>query len=270
MEVPPAGDTGFLISSNTVIDTFNDINTGQNLPAQDNNVFEAMYLDIRKKEKRLYKDAQVELLPLIYSGHLHYKEWQVRKRSANRLLNYLKKKSRPLSILEVGCGNGWLSAKMAALPSSKVTGIDINKTELEQARRVFRKKNNLEFFDIDLRQNSRIDEKKFDIIVFAASIQYFHSLEDIISRALSFLKEYGEIHILDSHFYKVLEVEKARMRSKEYYKSLGHAAMSNNYFHHGIDSLKYFSHRILFDPAVLKNKIFRKRDAFPWIVITNK
>ena len=68
-----------------------------------------MYLASRKKENRIYSDEQVVQLPFIEPTHIHYHEWQVRKRSALRLIHYLEKKNKPLSILEIGCGNGWLS-----------------------------------------------------------------------------------------------------------------------------------------------------------------
>src|SRR5215213_11952226 len=88
--------------------------------------FEELYISIRKKEQRIYTNEEVALLPDIYPDHIHYHEWQIRKRSSERLINYLSKKNRPLKILEVGCGNGWLSARMAAVDKWEVTGIDIN------------------------------------------------------------------------------------------------------------------------------------------------
>ena len=77
------------------------------------NGFEEQYLKIRQKEKRLYADEEVKHLPDIAPWHVHYREWQFRKRSATRLMRYLEKKKRALNMLEVGCGNGWLSAKLA-------------------------------------------------------------------------------------------------------------------------------------------------------------
>lgn len=249
------------------MDFFNDTINDQTIASND--AFEAMYIDIRKKEKRIYDDRQVELLPLIHTQHIHFREWQVRRRSANRLLTYLSKKKRPLAILEIGCGNGWLSAKMADIGGSHVTGIDINKTELEQAKRVFSKKKTLDFINID----HRVDffaGKEFDVIVFAASIQYFDELQNIIPETFSLLKDDGEIHILDTHFYHSFEIEEARNRSIAHYKTLGHIAMAANYFHHGFDSLKYFKYRILFNPTTLKNKLLKTRDPFPWIVVTKQ
>ncbi|MEO8771633.1 MAG: class I SAM-dependent methyltransferase [Ferruginibacter sp.] len=237
--------------------------------ASNNDAFEKMYVSIREKEKRVYQDAEVVMLPNISASHTHYKEWLVRKRSVNRLFNYLEKKNKPLSILEVGCGNGWLIAQLSTLPGSNAIGIDINKIEIEQAKRVFSKKHNLEFLQTDLDKNN-LKDKKFDAIIFAASISYFDSLEAIISRALSFLNKDGEVHVLDSFFYKKSEIDTAKKRAYDYCESLGHVEMTEHYFHHCIDTLKNFNHKILFNPLGFKNKLSGTRDPFPWIVIKNK
>jgi ubiquinone/menaquinone biosynthesis C-methylase UbiE len=227
--------------------------------------FEEVYIASRKSENRVYTDEQVSQLPFIGPKHIHYDEWQARKRSCDRLKNYLENKYKSLSILEVGCGNGWLSARLSALKSSKVTGMDINNTELTQARRVFSGLSNLYF-----KEGGIIDiplDKKFNVIVFAASIQYFQSFERIIRDALTLLTDSGEIHILDSNFYHPNELESAKQRSLAYYHSKGFGEMARFYFHHSYDSLKNFNHKVIFNPYNLKNKIFRKNDPFPWICI---
>jgi ubiquinone/menaquinone biosynthesis C-methylase UbiE len=228
--------------------------------------FENIYISSRQKENRIYSDEQVAQLPFIEPSHIHYDEWQVRIRSYARLIRYLEKKTRPLMILEVGCGNGWLSAKLANLSDSTVTGIDVNKTEISQARRVFRGKSNISFAVADL-MNVEFDVK-FDIILFAASMQYFSSFDNIIREALSLLKENGEIHIMDSHFYRAKDLERARERSRSYYQSIGFDAMAEFYFHHSFDSLKNYRHSLLFNPLSIKNRLFAKQDPFPWICIT--
>jgi ubiquinone/menaquinone biosynthesis C-methylase UbiE len=228
--------------------------------------FEKIYISSRQKENRIYSDEQVAQLPFIEPSHIHFDEWQVRMRSSARLTRYLEKKMKSRMILEVGCGNGWLSAKLANLDDSTVTGIDINKTEISQARRVFREKPNASFAAADL-MNVQFDVK-FDIIVFAASIQYFSSFDNIIREALSLLEEDGEIHILDSHFYQAKDLERAREGSQRYYQSIGFDIMAEFYFHHSFDSLKNYKHSLLFNPRKLKNRLFAKQDPFPWIRIT--
>src|ERR1043166_8508266 len=110
------------------------------------NNFEENYLLVRQKEDRLYTDEQVKRLPEIEQSHPHYKEWRIRAGSCNRLIQHLSDKKRKLNILDVGCGNGWLCHHLSKIPGGEVAGIDINKTELEQAKRVFDSMEDLEFF----------------------------------------------------------------------------------------------------------------------------
>ncbi len=228
-------------------------------------IFTENYIRLRKQEGRLYADNEVRLLPSIHPDHIHYKEWRTRKKSAERLLNWLQKKRRPLSILEVGSGNGWLSAMLSSISESRVTGIEINPTELQQAQRVFYDKN-IEFVQEDIR-SVFFDDKKFDIILFAASVQYFASFREIIDRSMLLLHEGGEIHITDSFFYKETELEHAISRTAKYYRSCGFTAMSDFYFHHTTESLKHFNHKFLFNPASISNKLFNKTGVFPWVCI---
>src|SRR5579872_3354357 len=165
-----------------------------------NNDFEDLYLAVRQREKRLYTDEQLRRLPDIDSLHIHADEWKIRKRSAIRLMDYLQRKRRPMRILEVGCGNGWLSAKLSEIPGADVIGLDINQTEISQANRVFIK-DNLEFV-YDTFNEDTFPDVKFDVIVFAASLQYFESAKAILELALSILGKGGEVHIIDTHFYK--------------------------------------------------------------------
>jgi ubiquinone/menaquinone biosynthesis C-methylase UbiE len=56
--------------------------------------------------------------------------------------------------------------------SRKITGLDINFTEIQQAARVFNGCQKIKFVYGDLRSGI-LYGRQFDIIVFAASIQYF-------------------------------------------------------------------------------------------------
>lgn len=161
--------------------------------------FEQLYIRLRRKEGRVYTDDEVAGLPVIHNTHPYYREWIIRKNSCRALLSYVKQRSNILNILEVGCGNGWLSAKLASAADIEVTGLDVNTPELEQARRVFKKIPGLDFINGSL-QADELKEKKFDMILFAASIQYFQSLEQVINTSLEHLTLQGEIHIMDSLF----------------------------------------------------------------------
>jgi ubiquinone/menaquinone biosynthesis C-methylase UbiE len=228
--------------------------------------FEEKYISLRKKENRLYTDEQVRWLPVIDRSHLYYKEWEARKSSSNRLMQHLINRKTELNILEVGCGNGWLCHHLSKIPGSNVAGIDINKTELDQAKRLFDHIENIEFIYGEIDSES-VRNERFDAIIFAASIQYFPSLDSIIPSALQLLNKKGEIHILDSQFYRSSELEAARKRSFDYYHSLQFAEMAGYYFHHSIDELGPYDHTILYNPDLFRNRFMKNKNPFPWICI---
>src|SRR5687767_8926232 len=82
---------------------------------QRNREFEKSYVALRQKEKRLYSNDVVQQLPEISGDDPLKPEWQLRKKSLDKLLSYLRKKSGVKKILEVGCGNGWLSRHLATI-----------------------------------------------------------------------------------------------------------------------------------------------------------
>jgi len=244
-------------------------------------VFENEYTRLRRIEKRIYSDEELTRLPVIGAGHPHYGEWKSRRQSCKRLINYLKKKQskrsvslgqaeiNPLLILEVGCGNGWLSHRLSELPGTRVTGLDINQTELDQASRVFAGIKGLKFIAGDI-CSSKIIEERFDLIIFAASIQYFPSFKDTIQQSLRLLNSGGEVHILDTHFYLPGELPEARRRTLEYYRQLGFAEMANHYFHRDINELSAFGYLFLYRPSSFHSFFYRSTNPFPWISIKNE
>jgi len=229
--------------------------------------FEKQYLEIREKERQYYTDEQVSLLPDIPGTHPHYTEWKYRKISSDRLIAYLGKIKKPIKILEVGCGNGWLASKIAAISNTMVTGIDINKTELKQAASVFKNKKNLHFLYGNIQEGILLDQK-FDIIVFAASIQYFPSLVQLLQNALKLLAKNGEIHILDSPLYKEQDIILAKQRAKIYFEKLGFPGMAAFYFYHKLSDLHSFIFKVLYDPFSLTCKLLKKHHPFYWVRIT--
>lgn len=231
--------------------------------------FEELYIALRLKEGRIYSEDEIGELPVVAVSHPHYKEWLIRKRSCNKLLRYIERHGHICNILEIGCGNGWLSAQLSSCAGAKVTGLDINTVELEQARRVFHSVPNLKFTEGDIRSGILADEK-FDLIVFAASIQYFESLEEILKIATRYLTLQGEIHIIDSHLYQPYEIAAAKQRSRKYFTDMGFPEMTGLYFHHcinGIDSLHFF---MLYNPNSWINKLLFPRKPFHWLVIKNQ
>lgn len=228
--------------------------------------FDSLYFKLREREGRIYSDSEVQKLPEVHSSHKHYKEWLIRKNSSDRLINYLLKKKQRLNILEIGSGNGWLSAKLSEIPGSTVMGVEINSFEFEQASRVFKEYTNLEFSE-KFPDTTDMAENKFDIIVFAAAIQYFSSFQEIINKSLKILNAKGEIHILDSHFYEGTLIHLAKQRSFNYFKSIEFSEMTDQYFHHNKNEYEKYNYRMLYSPNWFQRFLPGIKNPFPWICI---
>ncbi len=266
MEIPPAGDSGFL---NKVFNLKNLTIIENNLiPAIHSDVFAEKYFALRQQEGRVYTDEEVSTLPFIHQTHRYYKEWVVRKHSYRALLSYIRQKDFS-NILEVGCGNGWLAAHLAIDTGSEVTGLDINSIELEQAKRVFFSIPRLNFIEGSL-DSGCLRDKKFDLIIFPGSLHYFPSVEQTIHIALEYLTLLGEVHIMDSPFYEQHEIEAAKQRAKKYFNFLGFTDMAGYFYYHTISELDVFQYKILNHPLSWKNKLSFTKHPFYWITIKNR
>src|SRR5690242_8456146 len=91
--------------------------------------FEEDYLEIREKENRIYADDVVQVLPAVRADHPLANEWAARKASLKKVIEILRQRNHG-SILELGCGNGWLSNNLAVSLKTEICGLDINETEL--------------------------------------------------------------------------------------------------------------------------------------------
>ncbi len=237
--------------------------------------FEKDYIKLREKEGRLYSDEIVQNLPDIPKSVSLAKEWKVRKISMNKLISYLNQKKISGSILELGCGNGWLAHNLTISVNAEICALDVNETELVQGARLFMADKNLTFVYADIFK-AEINKATFDTIILASSVHYFPDMNQLIYRLLELLKPAGEIHIIDTPFYSCKnESNRAKERSRSYFESQGMPAMANGYYHHTLLDLKNFNLKILFDPnrpaSMFKRKILRiPQITFHWILITNE
>lgn len=224
------------------------------------NAFSDLYVAVRRKENRILTDAQLAGLPDIEHTYPYFEEWQMRKKSARRFADYLELKPKPLKILDIGCGNSWFSNYISGIDGTEVLAIDVNVPELEQADRVFSKPN-LHFAYADLFADE--PKEQFDVAVFNSCFQYFENAANTLLAVRKWLAEGGEIHIIDSPFYRPGNVAQAKNRTIEYYTRLGFPDMAAHYFHHTFKSLGKY--RILYRPGIFRK--FLNRSPFCWIVI---
>ncbi|MDP2365445.1 MAG: class I SAM-dependent methyltransferase, partial [Ignavibacteria bacterium] len=112
----------------------------------------------------------------------------------------------------------------------------------------------------------------FHIVIINSAIQYFSDIDTLLKESFTILKSYGEVHIIDTPFFNANKIMQARNNSLKYFTALGLPDMAKMYHHHNIEELKYFRHQILYNPVLLKNKlynfIFEKDSSYPWIRVT--
>jgi len=228
-----------------------------------------LYIRVRQKEGRIYPDEIVSRLPDFPDDHPLTQEWLARADSSRRLLTRLGNLPRPLHVLDLGCGNGWLARLIAGLPGTRVWGVDRPGPELLQAARLSTAPN-AAFFTADIAR-APLPRESCDAIVLASVIQYFPDLAALLRQLRTLLRPGGEIHILDSPLYAAAELDAARQRTAAYYSGLGFPEMAASYFHHTASALAEFRPEYLYRPRAVTARISRQlgrvTSPFPWIRI---
>lgn len=204
--------------------------------------FEHEYLSIRQKEGRILDDEVVKRLPFI-----DHPEWKIRAKSAKKLAAYLKKE-KCKSVIEIGCGNGWLTNYIRCELNVPAMGIDVGKLELKQAARISERRATFVYGDV-----FSMNDLQADAIILAACIQYFPDPDRLVKHLN------GTIHIIDSPFYE--EVDEARERSRKYFRSKDAPGMERFYFHHKLIK----DAEVLYRPNRIK--VWLGGSPFPWLKI---
>jgi Methylase involved in ubiquinone/menaquinone biosynthesis len=236
---------------------------------EENSSIEGMYHALRDKEGWIYPDAMVEQLPIIAKSDPHSAQWQVRKNSFHRLVQYLIARHPGSAILDVGCGNGWMANGLAE-KGFQVCAIDLNYLELQQAARVFRETTNAIWLYGNILSDV-VPHDSMDYVIMASSLQYFSDISQLMKSLFRIVRDAGEIHIIDTPFYSAGEKDKAAQRSTAYYASIGYPDFADHYFHRTYDELRTYSFRIQYHPERVMNKVRnilgQGGSPFPWIVI---
>ncbi|RFS13438.1 trans-aconitate 2-methyltransferase [Emticicia sp. C21] len=116
------------------------------------------------------------------------------------LLNLLKE---GMSVLDVGCGSGTITAGVAERVgvSGRVVAIDFSEHLIAQAQKNHEHLSNLSFEVADI--NSYNPEQKFDLVIAARTLQWVNNPKEVVAQMLNLVKPGGMISILDYNHTKI-------------------------------------------------------------------
>lgn len=233
---------------------------------------EAVMRRAREAEGRVYADAEVRKLPLAPGDHRHADEWIMRADSAQHFQAYVAGRAGEITLLEIGCGNGWRVNRLAALPHCTAVGLDIERLELEQGARVFGGRDALIFAYGEV-LDGVFPPATFDVIVLAGSANRYPNLATLTPRLLDLLRPGGEIHIFDTPFYDESALESATRQVQEHFARLGVPERADFYYLHSWSELEAFNPTLLHDPNRLRHRVRRTllaqmQSPYPWLRIS--
>ncbi len=115
---------------------------------------------------------------------------RVQRLMAERLMVSLKGVAVPAKILELGCGTGYLTSMLASrFPRSKIVALDFAARMVDIARN--RLRGSLADVDVADAETAVFDPESFDLIVSNATIQWFDTPAESLSRLAATLRPGG-------------------------------------------------------------------------------
>lgn len=106
-----------------------------------------------------------------------------------------------ISVLDVGCGSGAITADIAQRTSEKVVGIDLSEHLIELAQKNYAHISNLSFEVANI--NDYISDEKFDLVIAARTLQWVNNPAEIVQKMVGLLKKGGKISINDYNHTKI-------------------------------------------------------------------
>ncbi len=170
-------------------------------------LFAHEYARHRAGEGRGYKGQALLDLPFVRSGP-HASQWKVRARTfeafMTRVLRPRAARSRtPLTVLDLGAGNGWLSHRIA-LEGHRAIALDIRNDTVDGlgAAGPFLQRSRDIRTVIGSFDAIPLDAESVDLAVFNASLHYATDLRAVLHESERVTRPGGQIVIMDSPFYR--------------------------------------------------------------------
>ncbi len=117
------------------------------------------------------------------------------RKLADKIMSIIRTFKDVSSICDLGCGNGYIAARLAAL-GYHVTGVDASKSGIELAQKNYHA-DNLEFIcaGIDSSLLTALSPKKFDLVLSSDVIEHLYRPADLMETATSLLRPGGHLVI---------------------------------------------------------------------------
>lgn len=179
------------------------------------------YAALRAREGRGASDADRLALPYVTSGPLA-SQWRIRARTFDRFVAAVlepreRAAGRSLAILDLGAGDGWLAARMAAR-GHRAVALDARVDAVDglAASRLFTRQKAFAFGRVAARfEELPLAEGAFDLALFNASLHYATDLARALAEARRAVRSGGAVAILDSPFYGAATSGEAMLRERE-------------------------------------------------------
>lgn len=115
------------------------------------------------------------------------------------------------SVLDLGCGNGLITAYLSEASGASFTGIDLSEEAIKQARKIA-KKDRLNFQRGNM-NDLNFDENTFDAVVSIDTLYFVDDLEEVMNQLLKIVKSGGQMGIFYTQW---IENETAEMLLPEH------------------------------------------------------
>jgi SAM-dependent methyltransferase len=169
--------------------------------------FRAEYGAHRAAEGRALNCQDALSLPYISSGPLA-RQWAVRARSFDALVRRVlmpatAERTRPLDLLDLGAGNGWLCYR-AALAGHSAVAVDVRDDVIDGlgAGKYYQNRTRGQFHRVVASFDALpLPQAAFDVAVFNAALHYALDLPEVLREAIRAVRAGGRLVIIDSPFY---------------------------------------------------------------------
>jgi len=119
----------------------------------------------------------------------------VQKETAARLVTCLPENFSAAAVLEIGCGTGTYTAKLATrFPQAQLTALDFSEAMVEQASKKCLAHSNVSLLCEDGEQFLAANKQQFDLITSNATMQWFDDLPKAFSHVAGSLAPGGIFH----------------------------------------------------------------------------